>query len=335
MKQVGRALILVGLLLASGCDEEEQYVLRFSHHLHVEENGIECGECHEETEQGLFTLPAHDICVMCHEDIIETDKIAEETCGTCHVEQDLEAIGKLEPPKRPTRDVFRHSEALQGACRECHGTMFVEGVEHIWVWTREDVVAIREKGMATDRPCKACHQELDPKWAPSNHQRNWIDRHGVYAAEHEFDCTSCHFPDNCDECHRARQPSSHNTLWRLRTHGIEASWDRQRCQVCHQEDFCSGCHRDVRPRSHSAAWRQRHCLQCHSSLSLGTGCETCHPGGIEVHEDLAPPAWHADLAISCLNSGCHGPVDGSPNIRLVPSQHPFLDETECQNCHQL
>jgi len=339
MKRLLFSTVLLSFFLALSCEKEDRYLLRFNHNLHVVDLEMECAACHGDLDEGRFAAADHDACTDCHEEWTEADEISRETCGMCHVEKDLDTIGEAAEITKPTRGVFQHTETLDGQCDLCHGDLLGEGVEFVKVSSRADIVAMRDTAHASNRSCTSCHEDLDVDVAPANHRQNWTRRHGGFSADEDAVCTLCHAQQSCQECHRFQQPSSHTNLFRLQTHGIEASWSREKCMVCHRQDSCDSCHSEVKPRSHTAAWRQRHCLQCHSSQAMGSGCETCHRGGIEVHEDLAPPAFHADLSelvrFDCLRSGCHNPVDGDPGVRLVPSRHPFLEDTQCLSCHRL
>lgn len=328
------ALMPVMLMMAVGCDDEEKYTLRFNHALHIEDVGMACVDCHGEmTASGGWQRPDHETCVGCHDDLIEGD-VSEETCGVCHVET-LDEIGELAGAKNEaSRGVFVHTVSLEGRCTDCHRSVLDPKHEHVVAHDRADYVMLRDMLHSRNEPCWTCHESLTPSVVPESHNANWKRQHGTFFKADEGLCQSCHMEDTCQECHQQEKPSSHTNLFRTRTHGIEASWNRETCQTCHQDDFCTACHSTVKPRSHNARWQDRHCFQCHSSQGSGSGCETCHAGGIEVHANLAQPPWHANMTLSCFTAGCHGPANGG-FARLIPSRHPFLDETECISCHRL
>lgn len=315
MRQIGFVAVSLSLALLMSCEEEERYILRFSHSLHVVEMEMECPDCHGQVTEGEIVQPDHDSCIACHEDVIEADEISRETCGTCHIEKDLEAIGEGAEPKKVTRGVFRHSSALQDRCRACHGDLLEEDVEQVRAWTRSDVVAVREAAHAMDLECVDCHEELSRDSIPEPHLKGWTRRHGIVAEEKDAICSACHHDTTCRECHQSQQPNSHNNLWRLRTHGIEASWARERCAVCHQDDFCAACHSGTQPRSHTARWRDRHCLVCHTGQVPGQGCGVCHEGEFRsIHDPIMPdepvehiPDWPDYL---CFGPNCH--AGGAP-----------------------
>ena len=332
-------IVILLVVLSIGCREEDKYRLNFNHFLHVDDFEIECTFCHGEMAEGLFSAADMEVCVECHEEEVDADEVTRETCGKCHVEKDLDTIGEADH-ERPTRGVFRHSEALNGSCRICHENTLKEGVTKLIVWERSDVVEIRKKGHLMDLDCKACHENINAETPWETHDTNWITRHGMYAAEEEPLCTQCHEEENCRECHQRQKPSSHVNVWTWRTHGIEASWNRQNCQLCHQDDFCTACHTSTQPRSHNSQWRYVHGL----SNDLDA-CQLCHqPDVCTTCHSVTKPRSHSsqwqyvhglsnDLNVCQV---CHQP-DFCTYCHSVtqPRSHVagWLSTLHCTNCH--
>lgn len=277
-------------ILLCGCEEEE-YQLRFSHYMHVEDIGMECSDCHG--EPGVFQSISHDSCIDCHEEP-EAKQITTETCGMCHVQERLYRLKLLETDVEDADEetpaavsVFVHTESLEGRCAECHESLMDEEMEIMSRMQRSDILAIREASHGSGQDCTTCHVELSPSFSPASHDRAWTKRHGMMAMQDEASCTICHTEDSCTDCHSVIQPASHNNVFRMQTHGAVAAWDRNSCQVCHTEDSCTSCHADTRPRSHNARWgapgyRPTHCIGCHDTSSPGDGCVTCHEEGNDV-----------------------------------------------------
>jgi len=326
------AILLI--VLFAGCKEETKYRINFYHFLHVEENEQECTDCHGELTDGMFATADHEICADCHDEV-EADDVTRDTCGKCHIERDLETIGEGFQEK-PTRGVFRHSEALSDSCQECHVDTVKEGVTKVVFWTRSDVVAIRNRAHSLGRDCQTCHESMNKVTPWKNHETNWTKRHGLIAADEMELCNLCHIQENCRECHQEQAPSSHVNLWRWQTHGIEASWNRENCQVCHQDDFCVECHTFSKPRSHVAGWRSSnlHCNTCHLSSSE---CSICHTRSVfEIHSATATvrtTPFHDNPAFtSCMTTaGCHD--NSAPAVRRLSLIHFVFDESECLTCH--
>jgi hypothetical protein len=350
MKLLKIYIVLLLLVFAAGCKEEIRHRINFYHFLHVEEYEIECTMCHGEMSEGMFASADMDICVECHEDEVDADEINSETCGKCHLEKDLESI---EPHdyERPTRGVFRHSEALSGSCRLCHVDTVKEGSTKVAFWTRDDVIAIRNRAHTLDFDCKTCHENINKDTPWDNHKTDWINRHKIFAAEEKPLCTQCHIQENCRECHQQQAPSSHINSWTGKLHGIEATWGRESCQVCHQDDFCFECHLNNPPTDHNIPgpnnpWRSVHgvsgdlirCDACHTSES----CSECHA----VTKPNSHVAGWLPSRIHCSNchfeasncSTCHARSaneihDAIAPVIPAPGVHSVSNECLNGSCH--
>ncbi len=304
------ALALVGL---AGCNKDDQYGLKFNHAQHVVDAELACTHCHGTATAKGFKAVDHDACVECHKDEVESDKITKDTCGYCHKVKDLEDISVAPPATGASHGVFVHTPALSNLCQTCHAPLLKPGQDRVPPMTRNAVLSMRDRGHALKMDCTACHVGMDPAAMPVSHDQNWTRRHGMPGEQDAELCSVCHKEESCRECHQTMEPQSHNTQWRLTTHGVQADWDRRRCQTCHEQDFCTSCHSEVQPRSHGAGWRQRHCDQCHSSPSQGTGCATCHEGSLETHPNPHAAGWNSRHCDTC---------------------HPGTPEEEtCRACH--
>lgn len=330
------------LLLLSGCDEE-QYRLKFSHYIHVTDNGMDCEDCHGELGNPELATLSHESCSDCHDET-DAEEINADTCGYCHEKKLLPRLAEWQPePDAPRRDVFVHTEAMAGKCSECHGAILSEDLEVVPRLQRADILEIRDKGHRSEQDCLMCHVDMDRYQAPPNHDLVWERRHGQLGMQEDAVCSVCHSEDSCRECHSVMQPVSHNNMWRLRTHGIVSAWDRQRCMVCHEEDSCISCHSQVKPRSHGPLWGERHgtwdpgrcmvchepdyCNSCHSQnaprshranwddrhcmgchITNGDNCVVCHEQGnnVQLHMDYWP-SFHDSLGLVSSDQceGCH------------------------------
>lgn len=276
-------------LLLAGCDKEK-YSLRFSHNLHVTENGMDCADCHGAPGQPHKPI-THETCADCHDEVA-AEQVSAKTCGLCHEEKQLPSLKEWKPePAATNRTFFVHTEALAGKCQDCHGALLAKDLESVPMMTREDVVNIRNSAHASGQDCQTCHVDMAPDRAPPSHSQAWLRRHGQFGMQSDAACSVCHSEESCTQCHSSMQPVSHNNLWRLHTHGTVAGWDRSSCMVCHQEDSCQSCHENNKPATHTARWaapgfRPTHCIGCHNTSSPGDGCATCHEGGndIMLHE---------------------------------------------------
>lgn len=327
IKQIIAGLLFVALaLLFVGCEEEEKYQLRFSHHLHVTEMEMACSDCHGEPGQPGFSAITHETCLACHEEP-EAEEIGADTCGICHAEKEVADFAMVaaeestnavpaEPAAavEPGGSIFVHTEALTGKCADCHGYLMGEELETTPMLKRDDIVSIRNQAHLSGQDCADCHVDMDPAIAPANHDMAWTKRHGQFGMMEDASCSVCHTQDSCMDCHSVMQPASHNNLFRTRTHGMLAAWDRTACMVCHQEDSCTSCHANTRPRSHNARWgapglKPTHCIGCHNTSTAGDGCVTCHEGGndLALHEQYwgGAPINHNQPGIAENCYQCH------------------------------
>lgn len=345
LRSILRGLVATGgvaaLVVASGCDKDKKPKLVFSHPLHVQDNGMACGDCHGKLQDGRFALAKHEACKDCHGDWIDTKEIKETTCGKCHKVKALQPdLNALEQPSASTSSnqvarVFRHSEGLTNRCVVCHAALMDKKQVTVPMLTRADKLAIRDSAHRSGESCAVCHQDMDTRTPPPSHRMDWTHRHGAYGRQPDAVCSVCHSATSCRECHQVTEPASHNNLWRLQTHGINAAWDRTRCLVCHQEEFCTACHAETAPQSHSAGWRDRHCFQCHTSKERGTGCALCHEGTIETHPNPHPAGWRSSHCTSCHVGSpeagqcavCHG-----SSSHVDPHPAGWIDQ-HCNNCH--
>lgn len=282
-------------VLLTGCKEDE-YSLRFSHYLHVEDNGMDCSDCHGAPGEPFKPI-THETCIDCHEEP-EAEEISVDTCGICHQEKQLavfampeleeeESVDSSVVENSPSRHVFMHTEALADQCTDCHAALLNEELETVPMLQRSDILSIREAAHGSGQDCLTCHVDMDRAQEPASHDVAWMKRHGQFGMQDNASCSVCHSEDSCTECHSVMQPANHNNLWRMRSHGAVAAWNRASCQVCHEEDSCNSCHSETRPRSHSARWaapgtKPSHCIGCHNTSTPGDGCATCHEGGNDV-----------------------------------------------------
>jgi hypothetical protein len=331
------AIIFLMLFLA-GCDEKDKYTLKFSHTLHVKENGMSCSDCHGDVKDGRLAWPGHKVCADCHGDMIETNEISAKTCGVCHKEKNLNDIAKRPEYAAAAPGVFTHTAALKTECASCHAYMLAPDQDYVPKTSRSDIIMIRQKSHESGRSCDTCHSNMSPLVPPASHKKDWTRRHGSEANAPDAVCSVCHHEETCRECHETNKPLSHNNnLWRLKTHGIEASWERAKCRVCHEVDFCVECHSQTRPLSHNAAWRGTHCQNCHTSQEMGTGCVTCHFEGIAEHPDPHAAGWKNQHCNQCHPGSpewnqcilCHTEgIGGHPD----PHSAGWLNQ-HCNQCH--
>ena len=98
---------------------EKVQPIRFSHKIHVEDQGMDCEQCHSFREDGSYAgLPTTEQCAECHSEVMgedpEEQKFVEE-----YVNQNRE-VGWLVYQKQPDNVYFSHIAHQDFECSECH-----------------------------------------------------------------------------------------------------------------------------------------------------------------------------------------------------------------------
>lgn len=332
----GRAAKVIGaltLVSGAGCMLIEaimphERAFAFSHRIHVEEEGLECINCHEDLavldEPGM---PAIDTCLFCHEEL-DAEKPPERRVETLFDEDEVFRSARVS--RLDDEVIFahlRHVDSLD-ECSACHrGIDRDERIAPSDAVLMEDCTACHED-LAQPSECATCHTEIGLDWTPGTHEQNWKKLHGrVFRAggEGQIDsCYLCHSETTCARCHMQEAPDNHNNHWRLRGHSIAARIDRDNCAACHQPADCDRCHSEVLPMTHKGMWggtKSMHCLVCHFPLR-SQGCFTCHKDAPSHLMAPPKPAWH-NPAMNCTQ--CHG----TPSL---PLSHVEKGDN-CNICH--
>ena len=331
-RRAARTLALGTLLVAGGCVLAGVFgggrELAFSHAIHVQEEGLECINCHEDLAVSDDPgMPPPDLCSLCHEVLDEgrppEQQVASLFAGGTFAAQHVSALdAELRFSHR------RHVGALdEDDCAACHvGVESSTAVGEELSLSMADCTACHADRGVPNR-CDTCHTEVGVDRAPQNHARGWERLHGrTFRDPGEAtaeQCALCHTESTCAACHLNQAPASHDEHWRLRGHGAMASLDRQTCAVCHQASDCESCHADTAPLSHMGSWgapRDTHCFTCHQPLP-GNGCVVCHKG-TPSHQLATPkPSWHTP-AMNCRQ--CHGAGQALPHVD---------NGDNCNSCH--
>jgi hypothetical protein len=297
----------------------------FSHKLHVDENEIECEDCHGSIATSDLAsdenLPSMDDCGSCHD--IEDD----EQCGLCH--KDPDDPGGYAITEREL--IFSHKKHMENdaKCRVCH-----EGIELIAGGDPsvmpEMIVCFEchdsKKEMAD---CARCHSSdltlLDV------HPIEWKHQHGERASTEAEWCGGCHSrQDFCIACHRGDNILGEiHDLNYIYTHGLDAKGKKADCGQCHDNQaFCVACHEGGyrMPMNHSRlAWDTDHGRYAREDVE---NCASCH-------ESDDP---------TCARFGCHDDMDGvrgtNPRIHSADAAQfdyagPWHDDEGyyCYQCH--
>ena len=177
--------------------------LRMPHAKHINQNNLECVDCHDHTAHaapGQSSSVSMAPCTMCHE---QTNDPAQ--CDFCH----------YTPPEggksHPTDFLDEHGKlalANEQDCIRCH----------------------HNKAQFCDR----CHARP----TPGHYSGNWPYAHGLEAKKDRARCLGCHSEKQlCNQCHTVDHPAD----WATSHAPVAAKGDRS-CLVCHPRQMCIDCH---------------------------------------------------------------------------------------------
>lgn len=252
----------------------------FPHDYHLEEEELECSECHSGVESSASVadrfLPDMETCGSCH-DVEDGD------CSQCHTVEDDPL--PLSESLATSGLVFSHNRHLQSIsdCYSCHRHIPEDDGEEVYpAWTEKD--------------CSACHKNTRPE----NHDDSWVGDHGVMVNSYSLDaCGQCHTESTCEQCHKYQQiePRVHGSDF-IYSHGFDFRSGTMECTTCHDvARDCQSCHleNNVWPVSHNQAdW---------ANFISGDG--GLHGEAAEYEPEVCQACHQIESTSSCMKSGCH------------------------------
>ena len=146
--------------------------IRMPHAQHVNQNNLECVDCHDHTAHaapGQSNQVSMAVCTMCHQKAVDTNQ-----CSFCHYNkvQFCDGCHKKPTPGHYSGDwPYRHGVQAKkdpGRCLGCH--------------TRKQL-------------CDQCHTV--------DHPADWATSHASVAAKGQRSCLVCHPSQMCIDCHAA------------------------------------------------------------------------------------------------------------------------------------
>ncbi|MDK9699851.1 MAG: hypothetical protein OEM52_06900 [bacterium] len=216
-------LLVTGYIVTAQSASDMYIATKFTHKLHVEDNGMKCTDCHGkavEVKPGVRMNPGHAQCIECH-DVQEKNE-----CAKCHTSAGIPS-GFGKPASHLSFD-----------WKQMHGT--------------EAAMKVTECNVCHEpKSCDECHN--GSKLTNSPHPVGFRFNHAVDAA-FGGRCLSCHETKaKCTDCHRREIPVRHamGTLWANRNNGgehvEEARMAMESCLACHDqgktEPACVRCHK--------------------------------------------------------------------------------------------
>ena len=182
-------------------------------------------------------------------------------CADCHLEPTHTTDGVRKPTMKKCFGCHSLTDASapSGKCSTCHPATF---------------------------PLKPASHN-DPLWLPSQAELVSVRAtHPKAAAKPDSECTFCHAPKFCQDCHGVDMP--HPANWQANHSDVASKTGGQVCMQCHpNSESCSACHHPgYKPGG--TPWIQMHptvvqnldngvtsCLVCHSTIT----CAHCHTTG--------------------------------------------------------
>ena len=282
-----------GPLAAQAIESDAPDRIIFHHVTHVEDLGLECGECHENlatsTQLSHDLLPVMDQCTACHD-----GDTASEECSVCHTRPDDPTTYTWQPTAGL---LFPHQTHLAVAivCDQCHSATASSAA--LAPRTPPEMGSCMDCHAVplTDAGCYTCHASLEGK-LPTSHGPDWSEVHGLFIPDDSNgECSLCHQQADCESCHAQTQlekkvhPANYEFLHAGEFFGFE-----KECGTCHaMPQECMSCHRaiNVMPMSHnSIQWTSQsgggyhreealdkpdYCIVCHEPAS-DLACLQCH-----------------------------------------------------------
>ena len=242
--------------------------------------------------KGLFPT-----CIGCHAGVLEerpTDRFpSPQECAGCHDGRDVKRVDWDGPRPEPSNLKFSHVEHNREAnlgvdpalnCRACHaqrGDTAFMAVQRERASLCIGCHAHRATAHLVDAECRTCHVTLAQARAlsdsaiaafrrpPSHDRPDFLQSHGVTAAESQARCAICHARESCERCHLnsdnvpaiaalerdqrvmrlavSREgaypvPPSHLDPDFHIEHGEQARTRVQACATCHTQPSCRSCH---------------------------------------------------------------------------------------------
>ncbi|MCF6238367.1 MAG: cytochrome c family protein, partial [Candidatus Marinimicrobia bacterium] len=298
-------ILLMTTLLAQS---KPPTTLTFDHDLHVNEEDVECLDCHpsDRVESSQITserlLPDEEACMECHDDWQD-----EGTCENCHAGAQPYLLRVL----APSNFIFSHQRHLNLedlGCEVCHGDM--AGIDNLPPTPEmADCMSchLDQQGSTSCQDCHASNFVL----RPVDHSSEWLHDHDIAALTESSDCLQCHVQITCDNCHSGSNLGSDESKYldpvsiyrrdlagdkqlidRVHDlnytyfHGIDADTKFYDCSTCHEvQTFCVDCHQNETDLL-------RNKPQFHGGLDWGA---VKYPNGTDFSNNVDGGA-HAELA---------------------------------------
>lgn len=216
--------------------------------------GQSCALCHQQS----FCNKCHGVIMPHPSDWVkrhpQTAATERQVCAQCHPKEGCDTCHRGALPASHSAGQWMNQHGAQarkhGAqctlchrsdfCLSCHGTQ----MPHPAGWGQEP----HARAAQTDRDsCLRCHKQSDCATChglPMPHPDSWLTDHGKQASVLPQKCAMCHRTghNDCNACHAALAPSSHQASDWSSQHGITGATQTDLCALCHGQDACNTCH---------------------------------------------------------------------------------------------
>ncbi len=271
-----------------------------------------CETCH--TEKSDSPSPKISQCSGCHNGFSKNGKPGE------HFEKTKPQPMVLPRPQAKLR--FNHAKhvsvftknGVKNTCESCHDMASSKLPSEASCLNCHDGKGAQEGTSLKTAECQTCHVTSDKTkrlvtklsatktLRPSNHETDWIKRHGLISRNQPDECASCHVENECAKCHteKVATPFSVHPPNFLAVHSLNAKGNLGTCDDCHNS--------------------QTFCFECHTDAKVTTRLTKTIPSKKTFH----PPGW-----IDATTASNHG-VNARRNIAECASCH---QERDCIACH--
>lgn len=301
-------------------EEDHAKLLKFSHTLHVKDQGIACEDCHLTAAKSKLSsdniLGDHESCKSCHEEQLSSN------CTFCHTSAD-----NIQPIKVPEREVTfsheLHATEQKIKCQTCHAGL-------------DEAVAAGPKNMPAMTVCTDCHTARN---VSTNCETCHTDFAALIPADHtqgdfkrdhkkrtrlgaqDVSCATCHTESFCQDCHTGIELHGFGAVRDLMTDpsprtSVKDSPKQLRLQQVHDLNYRFTHGVDARSKL----------IDCSSCHDRQTFCATCHQAGGEITLEKIRPATHDLPGFTTIGKGSGGGRHAELARRDIES---------CASCHDV
>ncbi len=297
-------------------DNGDAKQLKFSHALHVKDNGMACLDCHAAAKtsktQNDNLRPNHEVCGTCHADQVSG------TCNYCHLNPD-----NIKAAPTPVREIlFSHEKHLamdSVDCVKCH-----QGLDEATLAGPKNMPSMTtctscHNNRSATNACEACHTNFTAL-IPNDHlvadfkkDHKQMTRLGAL----EVSCSTCHSQNFCADCHNASMLVSFGKSGLMADPAsripLKDSPNQLALQAVHPMNYKFTHGIDAKAKLVD-------CYSCHSEKNF---CSECHAAGSGVTGAFLP-TWHTDPGFTTIGVGSGGGLH---------AQMAKRDIETCASCH--